>query len=63
MVVVKRISVMTCAVLWAGMSAAADTRFGLRLEEELTRPRVDPRTDARLAQWNSPMGRLMYDMQ
>jgi len=45
------------------MSATANTGFSLRLEEELARPRVDPRTEARLAQWNSPMGRLMYNMQ
>lgn len=59
----RRVAVMICALLWACTSAAADREFPLRLEEELARPRVDPRTDARLAQWNSPMGRLMYDMQ
>jgi hypothetical protein len=62
-VVVRRRVVMICAVLWTGVAAAADGEFPLRLEEELARPRVDPRTEARLAQWNSPMGRLMYDMQ
>ena len=60
---VRRLGVMTCAVLWACTAAAADGEFPLRLEEELARPRVDPRTEARLAQWNSPMGRLMYNMQ
>ena len=59
----KRALTTTCALLWAALSAAADTGYRLRLEEELARPRVDPRTEARLAQWDSPMGRLMYDMQ
>jgi hypothetical protein len=60
---VRRHGVITCVVLWACAAAAADGEFPLRLEEELARPRVDPRTEARLAQWDSPMGRLMYDMQ
>ena len=59
----KRVAVMICAVLAAAGAAAGEREFPLRLEEELARPRVDPRTEARLAQWNSPMGRLMYDMQ
>jgi hypothetical protein len=43
--------------------AHAQTEFDLALERELKRPPVDPRTENRLAQWNSPMGRLMYEMQ
>jgi hypothetical protein len=51
-------------VLFAAVgSAAADSGYSLKLEEELLRPRVDPRTDARLAQWNSPIGRVAYHMQ
>jgi hypothetical protein len=44
-------------------SAAAGSGYSLKLEEELDRPRVDPRTDARLAQWNSPIGRVAHHMQ
>jgi hypothetical protein len=44
-------------------SAAAGSGYSLKLEEELDRPRMDPRTDARLAQWNSPIGRLAHHMQ
>jgi hypothetical protein len=43
--------------------ARAQTDFDLKLENELQRRPVDPRTENRLAQWNSPMGRLMYQMQ
>jgi len=44
-------------------AAGAQTEFDLQLEKELSRPPVDPRTENRLAQWNSPMGRLMYQLQ
>lgn len=49
-------------IMVAGVTAAQDG-FPLQLEKELMRPPVDPRTEARLAQWNSPMGRLAYQIQ
>ncbi len=53
--------VSAAAVVGAGSDD--EMRFSLKLHEELSRPRVDPRTEARLAQWDSPMGRLLYEMQ
>jgi hypothetical protein len=45
----------------AATAVAAEDEFTLGLETLDLTPR-DPRTEARLAQWNSPMGRMMYDM-
>ena len=56
------ITLTLMAVLSTGV-AGAQTDFDLELEKELRRPPVEPRTENRLAQWNSPMGRLMYQMQ
>jgi hypothetical protein len=59
------IRVITLGLMAAALTsvAGAQTDFDLELEKELRRPPVDPRTENRLAQWNSPMGRLMYQMQ
>ena len=46
-----------------GAGSDQEMRFSLQLAEELARSPVDPRTEARLAQWDSPMGRLAYEMQ
>ncbi|MCK5376509.1 MAG: hypothetical protein KAJ97_05470 [Acidobacteria bacterium] len=39
-------------------SGAGDVEFSLNLKSISLAPRPDPRTEARLAEWNSPMGRL-----
>lgn len=44
-------------------SGAGDAGFSLGLDEISLAPRPDPRTEARLAEWNSPMGRLMAAFQ
>jgi hypothetical protein len=41
------------------VSGAGDAGFSLDLDGFSFAPRLDPRTEARLAEWNSPMGRLM----
>jgi hypothetical protein len=57
-----RLIAATMMALSVGATAAQDG-FDLQLERELMRPPVDPRTEARLAQWDSPMGRLAYQLQ
>ncbi len=41
-------------------AVAADIDFRIGIEDLSLAPRPDARTEARLAQWNDPMGRLMY---
>jgi hypothetical protein len=44
----------------AGVAGAGDVSFSLDINNIPTTPRADPATEARLAQWNDPMGRLLY---
>ncbi len=57
-----RFAVMLLTLALAAPPAAAAGRFTLGLEGINLEP-VDPRTEARLARWNSPMGRLAAHMQ
>jgi len=52
--------IITPLVLCAAIMAGAED-FTLDLES-LDLTTLDSRTEARLAQWNSPMGRVMYDV-
>ena len=52
---------VSLAIVVAVAAAAADNGYSLDIEKELRRP-TDPRTEARLAQWNSPIGRVMHNM-
>jgi hypothetical protein len=47
-------------VLLAAPAFAGDVKLSLKLDNLLLTPKVDLHTEARLAEWNSPMGRLMY---
>lgn len=55
------VALLSMLLVLAGPLAAAG-RFSLGLADLDLEP-VDPRTEARLAQWNSPMGRLTAHMQ
>jgi hypothetical protein len=56
-------SILAVAIaLTMSASAAAQEGFTLDLEDLPLRP-DDPRTEARLAQWNSPMGRVAAHVQ
>ncbi len=44
----------------AAAAAAGDVSFSLNINNIPTTGRLDPLTEARLAQWNDPMGRLLY---
>lgn len=45
-----------------GLVAAGEQSFRLNLGAMTLSPPADPRTEQRLAEWNSPMGRLQYDL-
>ena len=45
------------------VAGAGDVDFSLNIVDIPLEPRPDPRTEARLAEWNSPMGRLMAVFQ
>lgn len=49
------------AMIAAGATATGAGQFSLDLDAIELRP-SDPRTEARLASWNSPLGRLAYQM-
>jgi hypothetical protein len=44
----------------AGVVDAGDVSFSLNINNIPTTTRLDPATEARLAHWNDPMGRLLY---
>ena len=48
------------AMLIAVVADAGDVEFSLDLDGFKWTPNQDARTKARLAQWNDPMGRMMY---
>ena len=48
------------AMLIAAVANAGDVEFSLDLDGFKWTPNQDARTKARLAQWNDPMGRMMY---
>ena len=55
--------ILTIAVLLSLPAAAhaGDVTFSLGINDIPLTVRPDPRTEARLAQWNDPMGRLNLD--
>ena len=65
----RQILIIIVLLLLPTVGSAAEVDFSLKLDEiSLTprplpppAPRPDPKTEARLAQWNSPMGRLMHN--
>jgi len=58
---VRRILTVIMLIIAANFAAAADVNFSLNIDKISLTPRPDPRKEARLAEWNSPMGRLMHN--
>ena len=56
----RRVFTILIAMLAAVVAGAGDVDFSLSLDSFKWAPNQDVRTKARLAQWNDPMGRLMY---
>ena len=64
----RQILIIIVLLISPALCSAADVDFSLKINEisldprpEPPRARTDPKTEARLAQWNSPMGRLMHN--
>jgi hypothetical protein len=56
----RRLLIMMIAALAATAAGAGDVTFSLNINNIPTTPRLDPKTEARLALWNDPMNRLLY---
>ena len=56
----KQALVLLIAVLIAAVADAGEVKFSLDLDGYRWAPSQDVRTKARLANWNDPMGRMMY---
>jgi len=56
---VRRILIIFVLLISPVLCGAADVDFSLKIDQISLRP--DSKTEARLAQWNSPMGRLMHN--
>jgi len=52
--------VVLIAILIAVVGNAGEVKFSLDLDGSTWTPNQDVRTRARLAEWNDPMGRMMY---
>lgn len=57
----RRLLALLTAIALPAAAGAAERAFDLRLGA-LTWPPADPRTEQRRAAWDSPMGRLEYEM-
>jgi hypothetical protein len=58
---VRRILTIIALLIAPNFSGAADVDFSLNIDQISLTPRPDPRKEAQLAGWNSPMGRLMHN--
>jgi len=56
----RRILVVLIAMLVAVAADAGEAKLSLNLDAFKWTPNQDARTKARLAEWNDPMGRMMY---
>jgi hypothetical protein len=57
---IRRAFTVLIAVLPAVVAGAGEIEFSLDLDSFRWTPSQDARTKARLAEWNDPMGRMMY---
>ncbi len=57
----RRILTIIAMMIAPNLAGAADVGFSLNIDKIPLTPRPSPRKEARLAEWNSPMGRLMHN--
>jgi len=57
---IRRAFTVLIALLPAVAAGAGEVEFSLNLDAFRWAPNQDARTTARLAEWNDPMGRMMY---
>jgi len=56
----RRVLFILIVMLAAAAAGSGDVEFSLNLDAFKWTPHQDARTKARLAEWNDPMGRMMY---
>ena len=56
----RRVLFILIVMLAAADAGSGDVEFSLNLDAFKWTPHQDARTKARLAEWNDPMGRMMY---
>ena len=56
----RRVLFILIVMLAASAAGSGDVEFSLNLDAFKWTPHQDARTKARLAEWNDPMGRMMY---
>jgi hypothetical protein len=56
----QRVLLLLTVILAAATADAGEVKFSLDLDAFKWTPNQDARTKARLAEWNDPMGRMMY---
>jgi hypothetical protein len=56
----RRVLLIVTVILAAAAAEAGEVKFSLNLDAFKWTPHQDARTTARLAEWNDPMGRMMY---
>ena len=57
---IQRLLIVLVAMMIAVVGNAGEVKFSLDLDGYKWTPKQDVRTRARLAEWNDPMGRMMY---
>jgi hypothetical protein len=56
----RRVLTILITMLATALANAGDVEFSLKLDNFKWAPQQDVRTKARLAEWNDPMGRMIY---
>lgn len=56
----RRVFLILMVMATASFAGAGEIKFSLNLDDSSWNPNQDARTKARLAEWNDPMGRMMY---
>ena len=59
---IRRAFTVLIAAMPAIAAGAGEIEFSLNLDTFRWTPKQDARTKARLAEWNDPMGRLLYPL-
>lgn len=56
----RRVFLILMVMATASLAGGGEIEFSLNLDDFSWNPNQDARTRARLAEWNDPMGRMMY---
>lgn len=56
----RRALMILVLLIVPALAGGGDVKFSLNIDKVPLTPKVDVRTEARRAEWNAPMGRLLY---